>query len=467
MSSQTALASSILAIALASSGCGGTDSFATRPSRPAPTHVLLIVVDTLRADHLGCYGHERDTSPNIDRLAAGATRFERAFATSPWTMPSIASILTGLHPSTLGIDGPDHRLPPEVTTIAEMFAEHARPTAGVVSNALLREKLGFHQGFDHYAQDYATDGERLSSRGVTNLAIERLREFREQPGGSPFFLFVHYFDPHYGYRRHRGVDFAPPSAGRLTGQEDWGQLSVMSSELTDEELDFVRRLYDEEIRHTDRHIGRLLAALEEHGFAKDTTVILTADHGEGFLAHGWLGHTKTLYNELVRVPLVIRTPSDRGGRIVETPVGLAALSPTILDFADVPYDPARFQARSLADAIWERGPFEVDSVVTEVDFTALFEQMQSKNSHKRALIGVRFKLIRDEETGTEELYDILADPDEQMDIAALRPDLVASMGRALDERIATFERASRRMRAPGTRLSAEEIELLRGLGYVE
>ena len=273
---------------------------------PTPrSNALLIVIDTLRADHLGCYGYPRNTSPAIDALAREGTRFARAYSAAPWTMPSVASIFTGLYPSAHGATSVQMPLPDSVTTLAEVVKAHGFATSGVVSHNLVsKETLNFGQGFDVYFEDEAKGHAHVSTPGVTKQAIERLQYHASQD--EPFLLFVHYFDPHFDYQNHAGIDFAAPRRGRLTGREPYARLKKLFPRLRKEEVEFIRDLYDEEIRLIDGGVGRLLSELSMLGLDDTTVVVLTADHGEEFGEHGSIGHTRSLYEELVHVPLIIR-----------------------------------------------------------------------------------------------------------------------------------------------------------------
>jgi len=269
-------------------------------------NVLFVVVDTLRWDHVGCYGAARKTTPFVDDYAAGATRFDRAYSVAPWTMPSVASMFTGLYPSRHGANSFGLGLTDEVDTLAEILQREGYATQGVISHTAIGARNNFQQGFDVYLESEARGHDHLSTDGVTGQAIGKLEGLAA--GEAPFFLFVHYFDPHYNYKRHPEYGFAADAAGRLDGEQPMRELLRMAPDMTPDESQFLRDLYDEEVRFTDAGIGRLLERLQVLGLDEDTIVILTADHGEEFLDHGDLGHTGSLYEELVRVPLILRGP---------------------------------------------------------------------------------------------------------------------------------------------------------------
>lgn len=431
-----------------------------------PRSVLLIVIDTLRSDHIGAYGYERETSPAIDALAEQGVRFERAYATAPWTMPSVASMITGLYPSGHGVKNVKSGVPMSLHTLAEILGERGYRAGAVVSSRLLINKRGkgFAQGYHIYEKRHARGHDHISTEGVTDDAIRILELFAAQ--GHWFLLFVNYFDPHFNYLPHRDVGFAPERVGRLDGRQRIQELRQKLSDFSDEELRFLRDLYDEEIRHTDAGIGRLLARLDELGLAEDTLVVLTADHGEEFRDHGWLGHTETLYEELMRVPLVIRMPGAPGvPRVVETPVSLVSLTPTILELLGIEVAEFDFQGPSLAPWVLRRGDPEPDSPVVEVDFVLPGDRRSGKRTLKKGIVDEHFKLIRDDESRRIELYDLDADPGERRNLAEERPELRDRLLRELDARLERAARAA--VPVPERQLAEEEIRALRELGYVD
>lgn len=441
----------LLALGLAP-GCG--------PS--APPNAVLIVVDTLRWDFLGCYGHPRNTTPFVDALAAEAVTFERAYATAPWTKPSVASMFTGLYPSAHGSQGPGPPLRPSVETLGEILRRHGYATAGVISNEILEARKGFGQGFDIYLDSEARGHDYVSTDGVTAQGIDRLREFVDDP--RPFLLFLHYFDPHFNYKRHPEFGFAAESAGRLDGTQSIHELRAMRGELTEEEVGFLRDLHQEEIRFTDAGIGRLLAALRELGLDRNTLIAFTADHGEEFLERGWLGHIRSLYEELLRVPLIIRPPGGAGqARTVPTPVSLVSLTPTILDLLGIDIAPFRFQGPSLA-------PHVLGSPDPDANPGAVFAEVAFRgftlptSTFKHAVLGPRFKLIRDARNGALELYDLQADPGERRDLTPEREDLVRRMLPLLKQHLRLARERPAEEKVP--QLSDRDVEVLRELGYL-
>jgi arylsulfatase A-like enzyme len=424
----------------------------SRP-RDGRDNVVLILVDTLRQDHVGAYGYPRDTTPAIDALAADAVRFERAYAVAPWTMPTVASMFTGLYPGRHRVTTINQALPAEVTTIAEILADQGYATAGVVSHTLLDRRHRFDQGFAEYIEvlDQRKPHEAVTTNDVTDAVLGMLAKL--EASEEPFFLFVHYFDPHYNYKRHPEVGFAAESAGRLSGDEAIEDLYEVMEDITAEELALVEAIYDEEIRHTDNGIGRVLEELRSSGRFDDSWIVVTSDHGEEFMAHGNIGHTITLFEELVKVPLIVRPPAYlESPRVVTEPVSLVSLTPTLLDALGVESEPV-FQAESFLPLVTRAGE-GVGVVYLETDQLV----------NKRAAIVGKHKIVRDEQTGVVELYDIVADPDEQADLAAAEPDRVAALLEVLDERIRWSNLNP--VEANPVTLTEEQLEQLKSLGYV-
>ena len=436
------------------------------PNATKPKNLLWIVVDTLRADHLGCYGYARPTSPSIDALAATGVRFERAYATASWTKPSVASMITGLHPAALGIDNIFSRLPASADTTAEILSRAGYRTAAVVSHVMLSDRwnMGYGQGYEVYAEDEARGHDTVSTGGVTDRAIAQLAALSR--GNEPFLLFVHYFDPHFAYLGHDEVDFAGQTSERLDGRENIVALREKLDTLDAKDFAFLRDRYDEEIRHTDAGIGRLLDALRESGHEANTVVALTSDHGEELGEKGWVGHTRTLYEFVLRVPLIVRVPSDPGGRVIATPVSLVSLTPSLLDLVGVPVASDSFHGRSFAAAVRDVRPLDrAQEVFAEIDFPLQDPRISPVRLQKRAVIGERYKLIVDDEAETVALYDLAADPEERRDISAGRPEVREQMLATLRERV----EAAREGGPPAETvpLTREELEVLEKLGYVE
>lgn len=322
----------VLALVVASlaglGSCGGGCRQAARPPS-----VLLIVVDTLRADHLGAYGYARPTSPNIDALARSGAVFERAHATSAWTLPSMASLLTGLTPSRHGCgverdaDGKALRrkflgLAPGARTLAEALAARGHATAAVVTNNFLKPAFGLQRGFEHYSVRHSADARQ---------AVDELLAWFETRPEAPFFVLAHFFDPHMPYDAGTGARgaFTQGLTSRMALPVDaLRELRRTGATLPAEDQAFVTAAYDEEIAFVDAELGRLLASLRAAGALDDTYVILTSDHGEELFEHQGFEHGHSLHQEVLHVPLIVSGPGIEPRRIA-TPVSLLDVPATI------------------------------------------------------------------------------------------------------------------------------------------
>jgi arylsulfatase A-like enzyme len=322
--------------------------------------ITVVVFDTLRADRLSCYGYERPTSPNIDKIAEESVRFDQAFAVAPWTRPSVASLFTGLHPTSHGAFEPTRSLPTWATTIAEVLHAQGYQTGGFSANANISAVFGFAQGFDYFwclddkeLVDISTWGEitfrlrRLALAMYETADDARLVNAQVLPWiqsvdkDRPTYTYVQYLDPHFPY--NPPVDYLnedKPSYDALlaaTGNVKirpepfpFGDRPPPSAEVSEG----FAKLYDAEIRFLDHEFQNLLDQLEVQGLLDENDwLILTSDHGEEFFEHEQWGHGQNLYDEVIRIPLIIKGPDARQGLTVHSPVSLVDLLPTLCGIA--------------------------------------------------------------------------------------------------------------------------------------
>lgn len=443
------------------SGCGG-DGQQLPP--PGQINVLLICIDTLSADRLGCYTPGEDTSPRLDALAAESVLFRRAHSTSSWTQPAVASLMTGLMPSDNGAQRFRDSLPAEQTTLAERCRDAGLATAAVVSNPLVGATYGFDQGFDHFDESHNGHGDAITSDLVTDSALEWL----DDRGESPFFLFVHYLDPHNDYVHHPDFDRTAGYKGRLRPGIPILDLRKMRPKLKPRDVRYLVNLHREEIAFTDHHIGRLLDGLAARGLSDSTVVILTSDHGEEFMERGWIGHTTTLFDELVMVPLMVRLPGVLTPRIVEQNVSLVDVVPTLFPAADI--DPAGGNGRSLGPLLYgdEARNRDLFAEVTfwPLDLTKKVHRSE-KHTFKTSLVAGDLKLVHDLRYENWGLYDRAADPHEKTNLYGQGHE--AETG--LRERLTAWEQPRR-----AAWLRAQEdfptpdpatVKQLKSLGYVD
>jgi arylsulfatase len=337
----TARLNSSLAILLLAASCSPTHP---QPSKAAARNVILICLDTVRADHLGTYGNARATSPNLDALASRALVFADANATAGWTKPSVPSFLTGTYPAQHGVyEGSAHGdagavtdlLPASALTLAEVFRQQGYRTGAFVHNAQLRAGNGFEQGFDSYEQDN-WDARDLRWRGLD--WIDRCLEAQK---AKPFFLYLHFLDAHWPYPAPEEwiTRFATAAATeRFRGKDSKALYSSINDgeyTLTSADRTALEALYDGAIAYLDSELGRLFDGLELRGLTDETVVCVVADHGEEFGEHGRVGHGHGLWENLLHVPWILSIPGRKSERC-STPVSLVDLFPTLLSAVALP-----------------------------------------------------------------------------------------------------------------------------------
>ncbi len=414
-------------------------------------NVVLIVIDTLRADHVGCYGYERDTTPNLDALAADSVRYARAFSHAPWTTPAVGALFTSQLPSTLGIRNVQSPLPAEGTTLTELLQQHGFETSAFVSHSFVSSKWGFARGFDSFDESNVRGHFAVTSAAISDGAVDWLDD-HAGPQATPFFLFLHYFDPHFAYVAHEEFPFGrdPSYEGPVHGGILPEKFREDPSVLRDEDLRELIRLYDAEIAVTDRAIGRVLERLRSLGLYDSTIVVVAADHGEEFLDHGQLDHTKTLYEELVRVPLIVRVPGVEPA-VIDAPVALIDVYPTLTTQLGIE-PPPDLVGRPLPSSPTEEPAAARRAIFLE---TARLENL-------RAVVEGDHKLIVDQESGRAWLFDLATDPHERVDLSRREPERTAQLRQRIDQ----WPGEAPRTTTPDVELSDEERERLRALGYL-
>jgi arylsulfatase A-like enzyme len=385
-----------------------------------PPNVIFIVIDTLRRDHVGCYNYERPTTPELDKIAGEGVRCNQAIAASSWTLPSVMSIFTSLPPSLHKLVDPACRLPSAFTTLAAELKKAGYATAAITSNPLTSSKFGFSRGFDFYdditvihqvgdlflgAEDFRHVRPKSApptSDRINQVALSWLKKHNRD---KPFFLFLLYLDPHDDYTP------PPPYDGQFTDSDYEGKYSGMGTRnlvvpnLSPEDKRQIIGLYDGEIRFTDHYIGRIMEHLKVSGLCDNAITVVVADHGEEFWDHGGMFHGHTLYEELVRVPLIIRYPGRiPAGLVVKEQVSHLDIMPTILDMAGLPI-PAQCQGQSLRPSLEGRSKLPSGRPAYMETFCA------GKN-----LRGVRTpsqKIVEQLHDNRTLMFDLVGDPFEQ------------------------------------------------------
>jgi arylsulfatase len=459
--------------AVAKTDAAPSDAAPKAPSAP-PTaaRAVLIVVDTLRADRLGCYGFsDQPTTPTMDRIASEGILFERFYAASPWTGASFGSILTGVSPTVHGggkrvrkglSDGKNimgvrtTALSRKVSTLPELL--DGVTSAAVVTNSFLHPSMGFGRGFAHYDHQNARLGKARRADATTKAATDWLAQ-NEAPR---FFLMVHYFDPHISYDPPPKYveQFADGPSGRFKAPF-WNHKQARDGKLdaTDEEKAFIRGLYNGEIRFVDDQIGALVASMKRLGMLENTWVAITADHGEEQFDHGSFDHGHRYEDEVTRVPLIVRAPGGkwRAGMRVPFSARHIDLAPTILEWFGKPPAPS-MSGRSLIPLI----------AGTEQRHRPAYMEFNIYWAARSALFDGRYKLIR--RVGHQQgwMYDLEADPGERHKLDESHPRYAAldrehaAVRKQLGERAKATADGSAEVELP-----PETVEALRSLGYID
>ncbi len=346
-------------------------------------NVLLITIDALRADHLGCYGYDRQTSPHIDKLASEGILFENALAQAPHTHSAMAAMMTGTYPVLHNSVNGSRLINPALATLAETLKANGYATKAVVQNYWLTEEIGFARGFD----EFNNHEQPLTDADIEKSILRRLNK----PGETPFFLWLHYLEPHAEYipRMEYIKEFIPDYEGdyytvtlEMTTRTYWRP----DVKLAPETMRYIKACYDSEIRFCDESIGRILQRLEKSELSEHTLVVLTADHGEEFKDHGRMGHDHGLYQELLHIPLIVRAPGimAAGKRIAEA-VEAIDIMPTVLSFCGCDI-PELTQGENLLPLIQGKRDEKPGAAVSQRYFFSL-------NSHLVSLFHPPWKLI--------------------------------------------------------------------------
>ncbi|MCB9489445.1 MAG: sulfatase-like hydrolase/transferase [Deltaproteobacteria bacterium] len=463
-------------------------------------NLIVLVLDTLRADALGVYGHPGGLTPHLDALAKRGVLFKRVVSESSWTRPSMGTLFTGLNSREHGCRHLFGVLDENLVTIPEIMRQRGLRTGAVVTNAILKGHFGFGQGFDFFVDQTKTDEAsywmtgRLPARmaGLTvgkqtrkvddaDLAVDRfLRWLPKNADGPPVFGWLHLFDTHSPYEppepfRSRLV---PPDADKYEFTYDYDGADLARTN-TKAGMTAYRSLYDAELAFADEQIGRFIQALQDRGFWKNTVLVFLADHGEQFREHGALLHANGLYQEEVHIPLIVAGAGVPEGQVVDTPVPLLAVPTALFDLAGLP------RPKSLVGKGWEglTHPSTTQAIVSEID-TEMHGRRVSDISVRRG----PWKMILDMESREKELYNLDEDPGETHDLLAkddeeendaeagettpeqqARAERIKQIVRELDDHLSAYDAAYPRPPEidPEAFTDAASRAALKSLGYIQ
>lgn len=477
------LAAALLAVS-STAGCRGIGA----DSAP-PTGAIVVVVDALRADHLGTYGYERATSPRLDAFAKEAMRFDRALTPAPWTLPAMGTLWTSLYPSVHGavrrsdeityiLDRAKFRptgvLAEGHVTLAEVLREHGFATAAFIDGCYPGKVFGFGQGFDLVVEDELY-GARLNG--------EALLEWLDATRPKRFFAYLHVIEVHSPYtppgvpielqgrddeatkrvlrvleeerQRYAQWNFDPDYTGTIDGSEPTLE-PLRTAAPPPRDAAHVAALYDRGIAYADYWIGHLIDELKRRGLYDQTVLVVTADHGEELFDHGRLDHSRTFYDEIMRVPLIVRAPGRGIGATSQTQVGLIDVMPTLLDLLGVPYT-GTMQGKSLRPLL-DGAPFPDRVFFGEADQGYRLVAMRTN----------KMKYVQDLNGRNREAYDLVNDPAERENLCAADPMTCAPFATAISQWRAEMAAAKAALQlgpAPTAVIDAQTRERLKALGY--
>jgi arylsulfatase A-like enzyme len=449
------------------------DPLLYRPQENA-RRIILISIDTLRADHLGCYGYPRNTSPQIDLLASDSVTFLDTYAASPWTLPSHVSLLTSLYSVHHQVYYDDESMDPALVTLADVLRQQNFYCAAFTGGGFVSSVYGFSKGFDSYSDDAGSVFRQDSAEHLFHLASEWLESHKDQS----FFLFLHTYQPHNPY----ACPF-PYKTMFLEEAAQWRHLDLTSylggkpgvfRKLTDDERRNVIGLYNGEIRYTDeKFIGPLIERLKEIGIYDQTMIVFTSDHGEEFFDHGGWGHGHSLYDESLKVPLIIKFPASLyKGQRVSSVVSLVDVFPTILEEMGVGASELNIDGRSLFPLIRgkERGDRESLADIAPYILDSHIPQKIAMNKGKEKLIlnkkftpeDIGFFIASPPSLDPVEIYDLGQDPKEQHNIANRR----AELANQIIERINQIYQEAKKRNTKKLVIDEELRKQLKALGYI-
>ena len=441
--------------------------------KPPPPNVILIIIDTVRKDHFSCYGYQRETTPRIDEFAKEAVKFENAIAPSPWTLPSIASILTGLWPhrhlagypvkdEETGQEGLTY-LSESAVSIAEVLLQQGYQTVGFFQNPFVDPAFRLNRGFELY--DYFP-GDNLHIRradqviGLASRWLERYRRWKK-----PFFMVVHIFDPHlaydppsefalpyvYEYKGDLRIPFAPD-------EEELNKIRQGKITYSSKDKNFIIGLYDGELSFVDHWVGEFFDYLKEKKIYDNSLIILTADHGEEFWEHNSFEHGHSLYQEVLLVPLLIRFPGgENAGLVVKEYVSLVDIAPSILAYLGIETSfPANGRSFiSMPGAVIRPFPRPVISELNRI------------GPPLQCIIKEPYKLILNTQSGKIEIYNLEKDPGEKENLFGKKlsyPPEIIDQIRATANKIQELKSQNQLKKA---NLDQETLKKLKSLGYLK
>jgi arylsulfatase A-like enzyme/lipid-A-disaccharide synthase-like uncharacterized protein len=423
-------------------------SMRAQASAAKKPNIIFIMMDTTRADHLGCYGYPVNTSPNIDNLARQGVRFTHAVAQAPFTIWSVPSFMTSQYPEDLPHLFGQNLDTESTPTLAEVLSDQGYVTSGVISNPTISD---CRVGFDHFKQ-VPLSGDSMQS-GTSPLvlvdAVDQLSKIEDRR----FFLFLLFMDPHSPYVLHDQYDFS----SRFKNEEKRSVSTFVGANagsFASEQKRLIQPYYDSEIRYTDEFIGKLFRLLKQRKLYDSSLIIFLADHGEEFGEHGQYFHGQTLYNQALSVPVIIKSPEQRRQKVVKGVFRLIDVFPTVMKSSLCDSSGLNLQGNAI----------DLERVDQLPDYYAF-----SSNTELRSVANSRYKCIVDLDKMSLRTFDILNDPAEKRDISALEPAVVNALKKAVLQRDAESQKFGKRIYTQSDAASTmtdQQKRSLRTLGYL-
>jgi choline-sulfatase len=462
----------IVAIAFVRSGEGGV-LIGAKPN------VLIILVDALRADYLGCYGFKGDISPAIDTFSARSTIFKNCYAQASWTKPSVATLFTSLYPEQHGLIDEGKRKPTakersalktsvlsdSAVTLAEILKKNGYETVGLVDSDWLNREFGFSQGFDRY-DDPGKFGHPSWPPTSDALINKTIYWLGHRSNERPFFLYLHLVDVHAPYQADRESfakvgKFEIPEIDSEISPDEWKSkpryLTVpLKGKKWKRRLNW-RKAYASGVTKFDQRLSRLFDYLNEKGIDRNTLIVFTSDHGEEFLEHGQWHHGLSLHNQVLHVPLLIHIPGQIRSLNSNFEMGLIDVAPTLLASMDIPFEKPSFEGRNLS-ALLSGGPAP--------EPRPIFSSTIKDNPDVFALVSDGYKLIWDRRSDKTLIYNLRRDPYEREDLPAEYQPLALRLRQMLDRHLKFIKDASH-LDQTEINLNEEQREKFRSLGYLQ
>ncbi len=430
-------------------------------------NIVYLLLDTLRPDHLGCYGYERDTSPRIDRMAAEGILFTRFYSVCPWTDPTIVTLFTGLYPQAvlppaLRKVAIEQKLPMELETLAEILRGEGYRTAAIMDHPGLNRKRNFDQGFEEYVNLPKKLGWHEWVGTPPETVFEEFTAVVEKIEKGPFFLYVHLVYPHQPYTPKPPFEgMFGPGFRKLSRHEKQGVINC----------------YDGEIRMTDDLVGKMYDLMLERGLLDSTCILITSDHGEGFWEHGLREHGNSLYNELLAVPLVIRPPKAMNIRpgTVRDLLSNIDLFPTVLEIAGIDTPPA-IPGESLVPYLEGKGAPSDGRIIFSENPHSNIPHGLACQSEKQKLVYEAWKPIDDLAVFRKNVsagwplqlfFDLQKDPLEQHNLAGRIPGIQLDLGNALVEHKRRNDEHRKTIAPETAPLDPATRQQLKSLGYIQ